>query len=156
MDVCHIVIHGYYNGASVFDDIALLEVCQPIQFREFFDLAANNFMFISFLELADILKLKIVPCIPGAGCNKCLLQQRDTDHNIKATVLNNPWSLLRFIISQIRDFYSLLRGWNDFQLNGLGICQKSLYFPSGWYDHKIYNKSNLLLAVLSEASQTKF
>ena len=34
MDVCHIVIHGYYNGASVFDDIALLEVCQPIQFRE--------------------------------------------------------------------------------------------------------------------------
>ena len=35
MDVCHIVIHGYYNGASVFDDIALLEVCQPIQFREF-------------------------------------------------------------------------------------------------------------------------
>ena len=38
MDVCHIVIHGYYNGASVFDDIALLEVCQPIQFREFLTL----------------------------------------------------------------------------------------------------------------------
>ena len=67
MDVCHIVIHGYYNGASVFDDIALLEVCQPIQFREFFDFAANNFMFISFLGIGKHFETQNRFMHPGSG-----------------------------------------------------------------------------------------